>query len=88
MLAVPAAVATEYPKHDPDVIPATPHGPGEDWPASWELMIGVGHAGPYFPYDPEDPRAPAKEKRSPGFVTADDYVRGGKVHEYKHKRKR
>lgn len=30
------------PKHDPDVIPPTPFGPGEDWPATYELMIGVG----------------------------------------------
>jgi hypothetical protein len=52
-------------------------------------MQGIGHAGPYFPYDIEDPRAPIKEKRSPGFVTEDDYVtRGGKVKQYKRKRKR
>lgn len=48
----------------------------------------VGHAGPYFPYDIEDPRAPVREKRAPGFVTSDDYVRGGSVREYAHSKRR
>ena len=70
----------------------TERDPYEDPEDSQYSGIGmVGHAGPYFPYDIEDPNAPerAKGKRSPGFVTADDYVtRGGVVKQYKRKRKR
>jgi hypothetical protein len=29
-------------KHDPDVLPPTPFGPGDEWPATYELMVGVG----------------------------------------------
>lgn len=93
MLVALVAVATEVPfvphtPDDPDVCPATPFGPGPtEWPTSTDLMVGVGHAGPYFPYDIEDPRAPAlREKRAPGFVTVDDYVRGGVVKQYKSRR--
>lgn len=53
----------------------------------FDYISFVGTVGPYYPYDPEDPRAPVREKRSPGFVTADDYVRGGVVREYKRKRR-
>lgn len=77
-----SAMRADEPAHD---------FPDEDKP--YEPGIGmIGHAGPYFPFDPEDPRAPVKEKRSPGFVTADDYVVkvGDKhvVRQYKRKRKR
>lgn len=79
--AVLAAVATDRADE-----PA-PDFPGEDAP--YEPGIGLlGHAGPYFPYDPDDDRAPKRVKRAPGFVTEDDYVRGGVVHEYKRKRRR
>lgn len=86
---VRADVATEYPHHDPDVCPATPFGPGgDDWPTSTELTHGVGHAGPYFPYDIEDPRAPTREKRGPGFVREDEYIKAGIVKTYKRKPKK
>jgi hypothetical protein len=57
-----------------------------EWDAEGNLLDTIGYAGPYFPYDPDDPRAPIKEKRAPGFVTADDYVRGGVVKQYKSRR--
>ena len=73
-------MATEYRADEP-----APDMPDEDSP--YEPGIGLlGHVGPYYPYDPDDPRAPVKEKRAPGFVTADDYVRGGIVKQYKSRR--
>lgn len=64
-----------------------PDFPSEDAP--YEPGIGLlGHAGPYFPYDPDDDRAPKRVKRAPGFVTSDDYVKGGSVREYAHSKRR
>jgi hypothetical protein len=64
-----------------------PDFPDEDSP--YEPGIGlIGHAGPYYPYDPDDPRAPVREKRPPGFVRPDEYIKGGVVKTYKRKRKR
>jgi hypothetical protein len=62
-----------------------PHYPDNDSVDDGHDFL-LGHAGPYFPYDPDDHRAPIKEKRAPGFVTVDDYVRGGVVKQYKSRR--
>jgi hypothetical protein len=42
-----------FPKRDDDVCPATPHGPGDDWPSTYELTVGVGEVRDITPADPD-----------------------------------
>lgn len=76
----------DVPKHDPDVIPPTPFWPPGEWPATHEVMVGVGEIRDLTP-DRTDWTEYDEVKhfhRGPlGFVPADHYVKGGVVRRYK-----
>jgi hypothetical protein len=40
-------------KNDDDVCPTTPHGPGRDWPQTYEMTHGVGSLSDVTPFDPD-----------------------------------